>query len=42
MGKALIAHVFHQSFSEVDKLDVCDYKYFVKQAETALTDSRRS
>lgn len=36
MGKALIARVFHQPFSEVDKLDVCDYVFFVQQAEEAL------
>lgn len=36
MGKALIARVFHQSFSSIEQLSLVDYQYFVKNAEEIL------
>jgi len=36
MGKALIARVFHQPFSEIETLSVVDYVFFVQQAETMI------
>jgi len=33
-GKALIARIFHQPFSEIDDLSVVDYQFFVEQAES--------